>query len=180
MKTAVVTGCAGGIGFATVRKLIASGFRVMGMDVAPFSDIQEKFMDFGGCFAYFSGDLAKSEDRAGLVQSALDFGGGIDVLVNVAGVAPKVRGDLLEMTEESYDRVMEINTKGTLFLSQLVSKEDPKPRGKRYQRVYRQYFLHVGLYLVDQPRRILHFQGRGVDGDKAVCRSPGRRGYFGE
>lgn len=123
MKTAVVTGCAGGIGFATVRKLIASGFRVMGMDVAPFSDIQEKFMDFGGCFAYFSGDLAKSEDRAGLVQSALDFGGGIDVLVNVAGVAPKVRGDLLEMTEESYDRVMEINTKGTLFLSQLVSKE---------------------------------------------------------
>ena len=43
------------------------------------------------------------------------------VLVNVAGVAPKVRADLLTMTEESYDYVMNINTKGTLFLTQRVA-----------------------------------------------------------
>jgi NAD(P)-dependent dehydrogenase (short-subunit alcohol dehydrogenase family) len=47
----------------------------------------------------------------------------VDVLVNVAGVAPKVRADLLEMTEESYDYVMNINAKGTLFLTQAVAKE---------------------------------------------------------
>jgi len=46
----------------------------------------------------------------------------IRALVNVAGVAPKVRMDLLEMTEQSYDRVMDINTKGTLFLTQAVAK----------------------------------------------------------
>jgi NAD(P)-dependent dehydrogenase (short-subunit alcohol dehydrogenase family) len=47
----------------------------------------------------------------------------IDVLVNVAGVAPKVRADLLEMTEESYDYVMDINLKGTLFLTQLAANK---------------------------------------------------------
>ena len=49
--------------------------------------------------------------------------GKIDILLNVAGVAPKVRADLLEMTEESYDYVMGINTKGTLFLTQRVANE---------------------------------------------------------
>ena len=44
-------------------------------------------------------------------------------MVNVAGVAPKVRCDILEMTEESYDYVMDINTKGTLFLTQLVANK---------------------------------------------------------
>ena len=45
------------------------------------------------------------------------------MLVNNAGVAPLVRADILDMTEESYDRVMGINTKGTLFLTQLVAKQ---------------------------------------------------------
>ena len=44
------------------------------------------------------------------------------MLVNVAGVAPRVRSDIREMSEESYDYVMDINTKGTLFLTQLVAK----------------------------------------------------------
>ena len=51
----------------------------------------------------------------------MDLYGKIDILVNVAGVAPKVRADLLTMTEESYDYVMNINTKGTLFLTQRVA-----------------------------------------------------------
>lgn len=80
-------------------------------------------MDFGGCFKYFSGNLADGGDRKALVTEALAFLGKIDILVNVAGVAPKVRNDILEMTEESYDRVMDINTKGTMFLSQAVAKE---------------------------------------------------------
>lgn len=55
------------------------------------------------------------------------------MLVNNAGVAPLVRADILDMTEESYDRVMGINTKGTLFLTQLVAKQMMKQEviGKR-------------------------------------------------
>ena len=57
--------------------------------------------------------------------------GRIDALVNVAGIAPKVRRDLLEMTEESYDEVMDINLKGMLFLSILASKEMIKNEGPK-------------------------------------------------
>ena len=123
MKTAIVTGCAGGIGFATVKKLTAAGMKVLGMDICPSADVTEKFMDFGGCFKYFSGNLADSADRKALLNEAKAFLGRIDILVNVAGVAPKVRNDILEMTEESYDRVMNINAKGTMFLSQIIAKD---------------------------------------------------------
>ena len=72
-------------------------------------------------FYYISGDLSLTADRDRLITHVLEIGGQIDVLVNVAGVAPRVRADLLEMNEESYDYVMDINTKGTFFLTQSVA-----------------------------------------------------------
>ena len=115
-KTALVTGAAGGIGFATVKRLLAEGIAVVGMDILP-----QMPQTPDGEFTYVSGDLSKTADRARAVETALDAYGRIDILVNVAGVAPRVRADLLEMTEESYDFVMNINTKGTLFLTQAVA-----------------------------------------------------------
>lgn len=115
-KTALVTGAAGGIGFATVKRLLEEGVAVVGMDILP-----QMPQTPDGEFTYVSGDLSKAADRASAVETALDAYGRIDILVNVAGVAPRVRADLLEMTEESYDFVMNINTKGTLFLTQAVA-----------------------------------------------------------
>lgn len=115
-KTALVTGAAGGIGFATVKRLLEEGIAVVGMDILP-----QMPQTPDGEFIYVSGDLSKAADRASAVETALDAYGRIDILVNVAGVAPRVRADLLEMTEESYDFVMNINTKGTLFLTQAVA-----------------------------------------------------------
>ena len=115
-KIALVTGVAGGIGFATAKKLIDNGMAVVGMDI---SDKMPKEIE--GEFTYFKGDLSKKESRENFVKTAMDKYGRIDVLVNVAGVAPKVRADLLTMSEESYDFVMNINTKGTLFLTQAVA-----------------------------------------------------------
>ncbi len=59
--------------------------------------------------------------------------GGVHVLVNNAAVAPDVRADLLEMTEESFDRVVGINTKGNMFLTQAVAKQmiAQPPAGKK-------------------------------------------------
>ena len=51
----------------------------------------------------------------------MDTYGRVDVLVNNAGVGPKVRVDLLEMTEESFNRVISINLKATMFLTQMVA-----------------------------------------------------------
>lgn len=117
-KVALVTGVAGGIGFATAQKFLAEGYAVCGMDVLP--QMPHPLL---GDFAYVQGDLSKAESRENYLACALKTFGKVDVLVNVAGVAPRVRNDLLMMTEESYDFVMDINTKGTLFLTQLVANE---------------------------------------------------------
>lgn len=118
MKTALVTGVAGGIGYATAKKLLDNGVAVIGMDVAT-----EMPKPLDGEFTYFRGDLSSKANREEFVDLAIEKYGKIDILVNVAGVAPKVRNDILEMTEESYDFVMNINTKGTLFLTQLVANK---------------------------------------------------------
>ena len=114
---AIVTGAASGIGLAVTKLFLEKGICVVGMSR------RETMEDLGEGFSYVPGDVGSSADRNRLVKTTLEKFGKIDILVNVAGVAPKVRADLLEMTEESYDYVMNINTKGTLFLTQLVAKE---------------------------------------------------------
>ncbi len=125
MKVALVTGVAGGIGFATAKTLLDNGVAVVGMDIMP-----EMKNSPEGEFTYVQGDLSKGDDRENFVNVALKKHGKIDILVNVAGVAPKVRNDLLEMTEDSYDFVMNINTKGTLFLTQLVANKMKNNEGQ--------------------------------------------------
>lgn len=115
-KIALVTGVAGGIGFATAEILLKNGIAVVGMDIAP-----EMTRELNGEFTYVQGNLSNKESRENFVKTAVDKYGKIDILVNVAGVAPKVRADLLTMSEESYDFVMDINIKGTLFLTQEVA-----------------------------------------------------------
>jgi len=121
MKNIIVSGCARGIGEAVARKLLQEGYCVTGMSRTDKEQVVAAYDSPN--FAYVQGDLGNREDREALVQCALTQFGRIDGLVNVAGVAPKVRNDLLQMTEESYDFVMNINTKGTMFLTQAVAKE---------------------------------------------------------
>ena len=72
---------------------------------------------------HIQANIGSHEDRHRIVEETVKAYGRIDVLVNNAGVAPRVRTDLLEMTEESYDFVMDINTKGNMFLTQAVAKQ---------------------------------------------------------
>jgi NAD(P)-dependent dehydrogenase (short-subunit alcohol dehydrogenase family) len=119
MKVAIVTGALGGIGKESVKLLCRAGYTAVGMDVAKECTDTE-LLQFD--FTYVSGDLTDVGARERLLALAKEKGR-ICALVNVAGVAPRVRADLLEMTEESYDFVMGINTKGTLFLTQAVARE---------------------------------------------------------
>lgn len=116
-KIAIVTGAVSGIGLAVVKKLLEKGCAVVGMSRRSAAE------DLGANYTYLSGDISRTEDRQRLVDTAVNRYGHIDYLVNAAGVAPKVRSDLLDMTEESYDYVMDINARGTFFLTQSVAKE---------------------------------------------------------
>ena len=122
MKVALITGAAGGIGYATVEKFNKEGYAIVAMDIVPEEKVADKFASFENAI-YVSGNLANPEDRLKAVTTAINKFGVITALVNVAGVAPKVRNDILEMTEESYDFVMDINLKGTFFLTQLVANQ---------------------------------------------------------
>lgn len=117
-RVAIITGVAGGIGKGSALALARKGYHIVGMGRSENPDLT----DFEGLdVTYVSGSIDVPSNREKLIEIAADTGE-IRVLVNVAGVAPKVRSDLLDMTEESYDYVMGINTKGTLFLTQAVAK----------------------------------------------------------
>ena len=125
MNVAIVTGVAGGIGKASALMLAKSGYAVVGMGRSAEPDLT----DFEGLdVTYVQGDISSAEDRKRLLEAATAKGD-VTALVNVAGVAPKVRCDILEMSEESYDYVMNINTKGTLFLTQAVANRMIEQRG---------------------------------------------------
>ncbi len=120
-KYALVTGACGGIGYATVKRLVADGYKVLATSARSAEKAAPMFIEYGDSVHYLCGDIGSLEERQRVIEAAAKLPR-VDVLVNVAGVAPKVRTDLLEMTEESYDRVMDINTKGTLFLTQAIAK----------------------------------------------------------
>jgi len=125
-RTAIVTGASRGIGLAIARQLGRDGYRIAAFATRPEEACKEELKSLtkeGIEWIYVQGSLDQADDRKRLVEETVKACGRIDVLVNNAGVAPLVRTDLLTMTEESYDRVMNINTKGTLFLTQLVANQ---------------------------------------------------------
>ena len=125
-KVAIVTGGSRGIGLAIVKQLAKDGFNVLMVATKPKENNQEvlnQLAQQGYNIAYSQANIGNSDDRKRIVTEALKHFGRIDVLVNNAGVAPLERNDLLEMTEESFDRVIGINTKGTMFLTQVVAKQ---------------------------------------------------------
>lgn len=125
-KTAIVTGGSRGIGYAIARRLGMDGYNVVifaSGDLGKYQNQFEKLTDEGIRWHYVQGSLDDSDDRAKLLTESLKIFGRIDILVNNAGVAPLERRDLLEMEEESFDRVIGINLKGTMFLTQLVAKQ---------------------------------------------------------
>lgn len=137
-QTALVTGGSRGIGFAIAMQLGKDGFNIIMIDLNDKEQYMENFRALeaeGINYQFVKGDICRREDRERLIREAVAGFGGIHVLVNNAGVSPAVRTDLLEMSEESFERVVGINTKGTMFLTQIVAnqmlKQEPvtKKRG---------------------------------------------------
>ncbi len=124
MKTAIVTGASRGIGRAISLKLARDGYTVIAAARADHEKSAEYISELTAMSPtsiYVPTDISKEEDRKRLVDTVYDTFGHLDVLVNNAGVAPTERKDLLEMSEESMDRLLGINLKGTFFLTQYAA-----------------------------------------------------------
>ena len=135
-RTAVITGASRGIGYAIAKQLGLDGYNVVVVATGPQEKNQaalDALTELNIQWAYVQANIGDHDDRLRIVSEALAAFGRIDALVNNAGVAPLIRADLLEMTEESFDRVIGINTKGNMFLTQAVAKQmiSQEPLGGR-------------------------------------------------
>ncbi len=128
---AIVTGASRGIGKGIAKELASLGYNLVvnyfdfnaegKPDESKAVQTQKEITEAGAECEILRGDVSSSQDRSKLVELAKSKFGRCDMLVNNAGVAPSKRMDLLEATEESFDRVMGINLKGPYFLTQLVA-----------------------------------------------------------
>jgi NAD(P)-dependent dehydrogenase (short-subunit alcohol dehydrogenase family) len=122
---ALVTGARRGIGRGIAWALAERGFDIVVNDIEDDAATQETLDGIavrGRHAAFVRHDVADVEGHAAFVDSAFAAFGAIDCLVNNAGVQVKVRGDLLDATPESFDRVLGVNLRGTFFLTQAVAR----------------------------------------------------------
>ncbi|NLD71950.1 MAG: 3-ketoacyl-ACP reductase [Chloroflexi bacterium] len=138
-KVALITGAGRGIGHGIAKALAAEGYDIVVMDIheeSVVADAMNEIEALGVQALYARGDVTKPEDRAQALQATRDRFGALNVLVNNAGVGPRVRNDILEATEEEFEWVMRINLQGPYFLTQAAAnwmveqqQADPDWRG---------------------------------------------------
>lgn len=125
----LVTGSSRGLGRGVALRLAASGHcvaihyannRAAAEDtVAACIKVANSPTQF---FPIVGGDIAKQEDRLRMMDEVLSAFGRLDALVNNAGIAPRIRADITEASEEIYDEVLAVNLKGPYFLTQLAAR----------------------------------------------------------
>lgn len=123
-KTALITGGGRGIGFGIAQALAAEKCAIVILDVLPQDSIQDnldKLESSGVQVLYCQGDVTSFEDRQTTLDKIKAEFGHLNFLINNAGVAPTERKDILEATEESYERLLRINLQGPYFLTQLAA-----------------------------------------------------------
>jgi NAD(P)-dependent dehydrogenase (short-subunit alcohol dehydrogenase family) len=125
----LITGAGRGIGRGISISCAEAGFDIAGVDIlfdpanrdSGLFEVQSRADELNASFLPIKGDVSSLEDHEKICDEVFDFFGTIDVLVNNAGIAPEERKDILEITVESYDRVMSVNARGTFFLTQRIA-----------------------------------------------------------
>jgi NAD(P)-dependent dehydrogenase (short-subunit alcohol dehydrogenase family) len=123
--TALVTGARRGIGKAIAVALAEDGFDVAVCDLALSDELMavKSEIEAAGCKAVaVAGDISALGDHSRIFNEAEAVLGPLTTLVNNAGVSVMSRGDLLDVSAESYDRCLRVNTRGTFFLTQEFSR----------------------------------------------------------
>jgi 3-oxoacyl-[acyl-carrier protein] reductase len=123
-KVALVTGGTRGIGLGVALKLAEAGFTLVITGRRPADQVQpalQQLKQNSPRSLYVQADVASSAERQQLLETIEAQLGRLDVLVNNAGIAPRVRADVLEAGEESFDELIATNLRGPYFLTQRVA-----------------------------------------------------------
>jgi 3-oxoacyl-[acyl-carrier protein] reductase len=157
----LVTGASRGLGRGIAQALARDGKSVAvhyaqnrAAADETISDCQKHARHPGQRFIGVGGDIGDAADRARIVSETLSAFGRIDALVNNAGIAPRVRADIVDATEESFDEVIGINLKGPYFLSQAVVRTWlSQPDAARLPGGYKLIFISsISAYLASTNR----------------------------
>ncbi|CAM5190343.1 Acetoacetyl-CoA reductase OS=Castellaniella defragrans OX=75697 GN=HNR28_003206 PE=3 SV=1 [Castellaniella defragrans] len=121
---ALVTGARRGIGRGICLELAKAGFDLVMNDIARDAAMEESMEEataHGARVRPFIGDITDNKVRPALAEFAWTHFGNLNCLVNNAGISVKARGDILDVTEASYDRLLDTNLKSMFFLTQAVA-----------------------------------------------------------
>lgn len=119
-KVAIVTGANTGLGQAICVAYAKAGAKVLGVARRSCEETKEKIDAIGGTFNECIADLSTTSPIANIIKTALDLYGTVDILVNNAGIIK--RADAVDVTEEDWDSVINVNQKVVFFLSQAFAK----------------------------------------------------------
>jgi NAD(P)-dependent dehydrogenase (short-subunit alcohol dehydrogenase family) len=123
-KVALVTGAGRGIGLGIAKCLADDGCNIVICDIHEEGAVADAIGELKGQGAevvYCRADVSDAGARQAMIDEIREKCGRLDVLVNNAGVAPKVRASILEASEESFERLIKINLQGPYFLTQLAA-----------------------------------------------------------
>jgi 3-oxoacyl-[acyl-carrier protein] reductase len=123
-RVALITGGSRGIGYGIAKHLAENNFDIAINGVreeTQVADVLKELRNAGAEVLYCQGDVSSTDDRKKILDQVKKHFGKLHALVNNAGVAPKERKDILETTEESFDRLIATNLKSTYFLTQQVA-----------------------------------------------------------
>lgn len=120
-KVAVVTGANTGLGQGMCVALAQAGAKVIGVARRSCSETAELIKEFNGEFAEIIADLSDVTAVNSILKSSVDKFGKVDILINNAGII--LREDAVNVSEQDWDKVIDINEKTVFFLSQAFAKQ---------------------------------------------------------